>query len=135
MSASGLGSKAAATLGSILDYLGARSRLFVIEAKEARNGLLLKLALFVAGGFFLLLAWLGFAVGIFGFITIKLEWPWPWAAVAVGGAHLLVGGILLLLAKQKFANPVFEESVREFQHERSWLNSHREQQNNEQDIS
>jgi len=48
---------------------------------------------------------------------------------------LLVGGILLLLAKQKFANPVFEESVREFQRERSWLNSHREQQNNEQDIS
>ncbi len=126
MSASGLGSKAAASLGSILDYLGARLQLFLLEAREARNGLLLRIALFMIGGFFLLLAWLGVAIGLAGVLVVKAGWLWPWAAITVGGAHLIVGVVILLIAKRKLAQPAFQESIREFQRERDWLHSHRE---------
>ncbi|NNE93124.1 MAG: phage holin family protein [Verrucomicrobiales bacterium] len=120
-----LGSKAAAMLGALLDYIGIRLQLLRLEAEEAKGGLVRKAALIVAGGFFLLLSWIGICAGLVGFLALKLGWSWWAAAFLVAGSHLVFGVVFLLLAAKKPKNPLFGDSIREFAKDRDWLNSHR----------
>ncbi|MDP9291741.1 MAG: phage holin family protein [Verrucomicrobiota bacterium] len=104
-------------------YFRARIELAGIESKEAL-GHYLKMAALLAGAAFLLLFGYAFLVLTLVFaIQLLLHVRWIW--VLLGATIIHIGGALVcvLIAKAKFAMPVFKETLTEFKKDQEWLSS------------
>lgn len=121
----GIGESAAGILGSLLDYAHARVALFFLEAREARAAIGFRLACAAVGAFFLLIAWLALLAGGIGWLSRHQGWPWPAVTLAAAAGHLLAGLVLLAVAKRRFSEPPFRDSLRELEKDRHWLKRHR----------
>jgi len=121
----GIGSHAAAAAGSFLDYLEARFRLAGLEAREARGAILRRLIAAGAGAFLMLIAYLIIITGIIGWISTQFDKPWPLVTLGAGLVHVGLGFGCFFYAKQQFRDPPFNDTRKEFDKDRQWLNSFR----------
>lgn len=119
----GIGAHFAATAGSFLDYLDARFRLAGLEAREARGAILRRLIAAVVGAFFLLISYLFLITGIIGWISSHFDKPWPLVTLGAGALHVALGVGCFFYAKQQFREPPFNDTRKEFDKDRRWLNS------------
>jgi uncharacterized membrane protein YqjE len=123
--AQGIGETATGAVASVLDYLHARLALLTLEAKEAQGALIWRLIGGIVALVFFLFAYAALCVGLVGWLSARQGWPWPITTLGLAAAHLIVGVALLLAVKQKFRQPPFRDSTREWEKDREWLNQHR----------
>lgn len=103
-------------------YAGARGRLLQIEAHEAGTRLagVVVAFLLMAGAF--AGAWLLVAPALIWWLSQHYQWPWHYVALGAAGIHLMAGTACALAVRVKLAQlRLFEESLRQFEHDRSWL--------------
>ncbi|MDB6139441.1 MAG: hypothetical protein JWO94_2513 [Verrucomicrobiaceae bacterium] len=117
-----------ALIQALLLYIGARGKLFQIEAGEA-GGKLAGVAIGAVVGLAALAgAWLLLVPAAIGFAVRRYDQPWEYVAGAVGGVHLLVAVIFLLRIRSRLRGlKLFEESLNQFERDRSWV-GHKETQ-------
>ena len=106
-----------------LGYLRARLKLAGIEGKEAavHGGIILGLAIgaliALIFGYFLLILGLVFLVALaFGGGN-----AWIWVLLGAAALHILVAGVLALIAKARLGTPLFPLTLDEFQKDQEWL--------------
>ncbi len=117
----GIGEAATGVVATVLDYLHARVELLLLEAREARGELFLRLACVVTGGFFLLVTHAALCVALVGWLSQSRDWPWPLTTLGLAGAHAATAIFLLTLAKRKFSQKPFRDSLEELERDRDWL--------------
>lgn len=117
----GLPEHFAAFLSSALGYASARMELAGIEGKEAVGiyakvfaMLALAIGLLLFGYIFL---WIGVIVIIAQFFDY-----WGWITLGVGVAHVVGTLVFLALARSKWGEPVFTQTLQEFKKDQEWLN-------------
>ena len=67
-------------------------------------------------------AWLLLVPAGVSLLAKKLNQPWEYVAAALGGLHLLIGGVLLLRLKSRLPQVrLFEESLNQLQKDREWI--------------
>jgi uncharacterized membrane protein YqjE len=119
-----IGSLGRSTLESVLHYLEARLDLAKIESKEAGTSIAKRLVLLgVASG----LLFFGYGILLAAGISLgskALEIRWEFVSFAVAFAHLALGIVLLLAART--GRPLFEQSLRELEKDRAWIQKSRE---------
>lgn len=117
----GLGSLSAGAISSLLDHLEARADLFRWEAREARARLVQRIVFLLAGIVMLVAAYATAIAALIGWITRGMNLSWPAAAGWVALGHLLIGGILLLLARRRPEGELFPDSIAELRRDRELL--------------
>ncbi len=112
----------------LLRYVGARGKLFQIEFQEAGSKLVGILIAIVVGLGALAGAWLLLMPAAVWFIADWLHKPWAYVAAAAGGLHLLVALAALLWVRARLGGlKLFEESLNQFERDRSWVTSNETQ--------
>lgn len=107
---------------AVLRYVAARGHLFQIEAQEAGSHLASAAIMAVIGLGMLGGAWLLLMPAAVWYAAQKLHQPWEYVAAGVGAAHLLIALILLLSLKKRLQRlKLFEESLNQFEKDRSWV--------------
>ena len=111
-----------ALVNVLLRYVAARGRLFQIEAQEAGVQLAAVTVVGVLGIGTLAGAWLLLIPAAIGFAARQLHQPWEYVAGAVGAVHLLFAMIFLLRLRALLRRlKLFEESLNQFERDRSWV--------------
>lgn len=105
---------------ALADLIGARASLIHLEFRQAFQHGAKRGIFFGAAAFLLLFAWVIIVAGGVGAISASTHWPWYWVTLSVGGAHLLLAFILILIAK-KPAPASFDATLAEFKKDREWL--------------
>lgn len=106
---------------TFLAYFQARALLLAIEAREAYDQTGRRLAFTAAGGAIL---FLGYVLLLTALIPLIAEWwgvAWGVVCFIAAAIHIIGGGVLLLLARLLFSNPMFEETQNEIEKDREWL--------------
>lgn len=113
----------ATLLGANLAYLRARLRLAGVEAKEAGVHYALIVALAIAALVAVIFGYLFFVIAV----AFLLAWAfgggnaWIWVTLAAAIAHFGAAIALLLLARAKLMQPMFEATLSEFKKDQQWL--------------
>ena len=109
-------------LAAKLAYLKARLELAGIEGKEAavHLGIIIGLAVvalvMVIFGYFFLVLFLVFLIGLaFGGNA------WVWVMLGAAVIHLIIAGVLLLVAKVRLGVPLFPLTLEELKKDQEWL--------------
>ena len=122
----GLGDLTSSTLAALLDHILIRIKLFQLEAKEIRGELLVKLFVLLTAFLFFAIGYVTVLAGGVSMLIIHFQWPWPKAVLSVGGIHVFVAFILLIIAKKRLSQAAFRDTIQEFEKDRQWLeNKHR----------
>jgi Protein of unknown function (DUF1469). len=106
---------------ALADLVGARFALVQAELKESASSGIKRVAFFGAGALFLLFAWGLIVAGAVGAIAGEAGYPWYWVTLIAGGIHLLLAGIVIVLAKRPAQGPSFHFTREEFKKDRAWL--------------
>jgi uncharacterized membrane protein YqjE len=117
----GLGSLSAGVLASLLDHPEARAEFFQWEAREARSRLVRRIAFLLAGLLLLVGAYATGIVALVGWLVRSQGFGLPAAAGWVALGHLVVGLILLFLARGNRKEPLFPDSIAELRRDREAL--------------
>ena len=124
---SGLGDLTSSTLGALLDHFLVRIKLFQFEAGEIRGELLFKLFVLLTAFLFFALGYVALLTGGVGMLTIHYQWSWTKTLLGVGGLHIFVAFLLLMIAKKRLSQAAFRDTLREIEKDRQWLkNKHRQ---------
>ncbi|HSI15593.1 MAG TPA: phage holin family protein [Chthoniobacter sp.] len=109
-------------LAAKLAYLKARLELAGIEGKEAAVHLAIIVGLAVVAlvlvifGYFFLVLFLVFLIGLaFGGNA------WVWVMLGAAVIHLILAGVLLLVAKTRLGVPLFPLTLEELKKDQEWL--------------
>lgn len=122
----GLGDLTSSTLAALLDHVLIRIKLFQFEAKEIRGELLVKLFVLLTSFLFLALGYIALLAGGVGMMIAHFHWPWPLTVLGVGGLHVFVAFLLLIIAKKRLSQTAFRDTLKEIEKDRQWLeNKHR----------
>lgn len=122
----GLGDLASTTLAALLDHILIRIKLFQFEAKEIRVELLVKLFVLLTAFLFFAIGYITLLAGGVSMLIIHYQWAWPKTVLSVGGIHVVVALLLLVIAKKSLSQAAFRDTIREFEKDRQWLeNRHR----------
>lgn len=117
----GLGDLTTSTLAALLDHALIRIKLFQLEAREIRGELLIKLFVLLSAFLFFALAYVALLAGGVGMFIVHFNWPWPETVLGVGGVHIAVAFLLLIIAKKSLSQAAFRDTLREFEKDRQWL--------------
>lgn len=104
-------------------FLQARLRLAGLESKEAAAHYFKILILLLAGLVGLFLGYIFLCIAAVFLVSRLLGVPWFWILLATGGAHVLIAGIAALVARSKFARPMFGATIAEIKKDQEWLNT------------
>jgi hypothetical protein len=105
-----------------LRYAGARAQLLQIEAQEASVHLRSVIigALFLAGT--LAAAWLLIIPALIFLLASTFQISWIYLSLSLAALHLIAAGIVMkTLLKRLGSTRLFEESLNQFQTDRTWL--------------
>ena len=106
----------------LLRSVSARGRLFQIEAQEAGSNITGIVVLAVMGLGFLAGAWLLLVPTAVWFAAQQTHQPWEYIAGGAGAAHLLLALIFLLRLRGRLRRlKLFEETLNQFERDRSWV--------------
>ena len=124
---SGTDSRVRGLVQAVLRYIGARGKLFQIEAQEAGSHVSKVSVRGVIALGCLLVAWL---LSIPAIVSLGAEYlkpyapwmRWEFMALILAGAHLFFGFIFLMDAKRRWGRVrLFEESLNQFEKDRAWV--------------
>ena len=123
----GMGDLTASTLAAVLDHIQIRIKLFQFEAKEIRGELLVKLFVLLTAFLFFAIGYVTLLAGGVSMLIVHFQWPWPKTILSVGGLHVFVAFLLLIIAKKRLSQAAFRDTIQEFEKDRQWLeNKHRQ---------
>lgn len=123
MQAEGFLSHAAALLSAKLAYLRARLQLAGLEGKEAVIHYAVILGMVAAAAVLAVFGYLFFVIAA----VFLVAWlcgggnAWIWVTFAAAFIHAALAFVLLLIAKSRLAQPVFEATLAEFKNDQEWL--------------
>jgi len=121
-----MGDLAASTAAALLDHTLLRIKLFQFEAKEIRGEILLKLFVLLTAFLFFAIGYVALLAGIVAILIAHFQWPWPVTVLSVGGLHVFVAFVLLMIAKKRLSQAAFRDTLQEFEKDRQWFeNKHR----------
>ncbi|WP_411826587.1 phage holin family protein [Luteolibacter sp. AS25] len=103
-----------------------RSSIMKVEGKQVATDLGKKIALAVVALLGLLFSWILLMFGLVGVLSDLTPMNWWQAAFSVGGLHILIAILLLLIAKSIGSEP-FPITRKEFEKDREWLNQLKQQ--------
>ncbi|QQL46229.1 phage holin family protein [Sulfuriroseicoccus oceanibius] len=104
-------------------YASARAQLLGIEAKEAASEIGGAAARLAAAAFFGVIFYLLIIAGLIGLAEHYRPDSWPIATLIIAAAHLILALLLFFSGKRNLSNPDrFSESLKQFEHDREWLN-------------
>lgn len=107
---------------TLTHYVEARLRLFQIELQEAGGKLALLAILLTLLIGSLLIAWMIAVPAVIWLVAQQTGWHWSRVALMTAGLHLLASLFTLFVLKHRLRKArLFEESIRQFQHDREWL--------------
>lgn len=104
----------------------ARSAILKIEGKKAASDVVKKIVLAIVAVLGLLFAWILLMFGLVGGLAALCLMNWWQASFVVGGGHILIAIILLLVAKAIGSEP-FPITRKEFEKDREWLKQLKQQ--------
>lgn len=108
----------------LLRYLEARGVLLTLEAQEALGHTLRLLAFVGVACSSLFVGWLLLTGVAADFLMQQAKWSWQQAVAALGGFHLFIAVVFLLIAKSRLgAVRWFGDTLNEFKKDRTWLAS------------
>jgi uncharacterized membrane protein YqjE len=108
---------------SITAFLRARMQLAGLESKEAAAHFLKITVLLLVALFGLFLGYIFLCIAFVFLAARLLRIEWLWILLAMGVAHLAVAGVAALIARAKFARPVFGATIAEIKKDQEWLNT------------
>ena len=117
----GLGDSLKSAIDSAILYLQARLLLLKIEAREAGSAIGRKALLYYWGAGLILLSYIFILAAAVSLISRHYELGWELIAFIVAGGHLLLGAVMIAIAKGKFSKPLFEDTCKEFEKDRQWI--------------
>lgn len=107
---------------AMVHYLGLRSQLMLLEAKEAGSHYGVIAALFAGAALVALFAY-GFLILTVVFaLAAWIDEPHAWLIIMAGatGLHLVLAVVLVLMAKARLKAGVFEKTKEEFRKDKVW---------------
>lgn len=116
-----LGDIAGSTAGSMLSYLQARLLLLRIETKEAGRALTRKYVFLTSATSLFFLAYALLIAAAVSLGSDRFELRWEYVALILGGLHVLIGLLLIAVARLRPAKPLFQASLNELEKDRQWL--------------
>ncbi len=105
---------------ALISLITARLALIQLEAKGAITGWVKRIALIAAAAVLALFAWGFLVAGGISWIAEKTDWSWGLIALGGGALHLIIGGVLIMLAKSP-AGGAFSVTRSEFIKDREWI--------------
>lgn len=122
----GLGDLTSSTIAALLDHILIRVKLFQFEAREVRGEVLVKIFLLLTAFLFLSLGYVALLTGSVAMLVDHFHWSWPITAIGAGAFHIFIAFVLLMIAKKRLSHTAFQDSLREIEKDRQWLeNKHR----------
>ena len=122
----GLGDLTASTIAALLDHILIRIKLFQFEAREIRGELLVKLFVLLTAFLFFALGYVALLTGGVAMLIAHFQWPWPNTVIGVGGIHIFIAFLLLIIVRKRLSQTAFRDTLREIEKDRQWLeNKHR----------
>ena len=122
----GLGDLTASTLAAVLDHILIRIKLFQLEAREIRGELLVKLFVLLTAFLFFALGYIALLTGGVAMLIDHFQWPWPKTVISVGGLHIFIAFLLLIIVRKRLSQAAFRDTLQEIEKDRQWLeNKHR----------
>ncbi len=113
---------------SVIDHVRLRFQVLELEGREALAHYI-RLAIFVGIAVVMLVfAYLLLMVGGIFLLSEQLGWPWAMLTTVVGGAHLLLAIIFLLVGKSMLSKPVLAGTINEFKSDTEWLRKNKQNQ-------
>lgn len=109
------------TFSASAQYLRARMRLMGVESREALGHYLWIVIYLVAALVMLAFTYVFFVVSAVFLIQHLTDVHWGWVLLAAAGAHLVVVIVCALVAKAKFAQPMFQTTLAELKKDQKWL--------------
>lgn len=106
---------------ALADLVASRLALVQAELKQTASSGIKRVVLFAAGALFLLFTWGLIVAGTIGAIAGEAGYPWYWVTLIAGGIHLLLAGIVIVIAKRPGEASSFHFTREEFKKDRAWL--------------
>lgn len=125
----GTDSRVRGLVQAVLRYIGARGKLFQIEAQEAGSHVSKVSVRGVIALGCLMVAWLLSMPAIVSlgadYLKPYASWMrWEFLALILAGIHVFVGFIFVIAAKRRWNRVrLFEESLNQFEKDRAWVAS------------
>jgi len=122
----GFFSHATSYVSAAVAYLKARLQLAGLESKDAAIHFAIIIGLLIAAlgvlffGYIFLCFTIIFLIAAFAGGSM---WALMWAALGVALLHIGAAVAAVLIAKNRFSQPVFETTMQEFRKDQEWLNS------------
>lgn len=117
----GLFNNLLALVNALASLVESRVALFAQESKGALVQLLVIAACLVIALLFFALGYLFLLASAIVAIAGATDLSWTWIAVTVGGVHLMLAVICLLIGYAKARKPPFREMSAELRKDREWL--------------
>ena len=106
-------------------YFRARLQLAGLESKEASVHYLKILIWLLIGLIGFVFGYIFFCIAVVFLISHLLHVDWMWVMLAAGVAHFLLAIASALIARSKFAQPMFHATIAEFKKDQTWLTTPR----------
>ena len=117
----GLGDLTASTLAAVIDHILIRIKLFQFEAREIRGELLVKLFVLLTAFLFFALGYIALLTGGVAMLIDYYQWPWPKTVICVGGLHIFIAFLLLIIVRKRLSQTAFRDTLQEIEKDRQWL--------------
>jgi len=106
-----------------IDYLKARINLAALEAKEAGSHIGITLAMAIGALVLVFFAYIFLMFGLVAWLATIFDGSlrWLWAALITAGLHLVIAGVLSMIAFKRIKRPVFSETINQMKKDQTWL--------------
>lgn len=108
-------------LASASGYIHSRLELFGLEAKGAAFNYLQIIVLVVCSLLFLVFGYIFLVLAAAFLVAFLFHWNWGWITLGFGVGHLVLTGVCLWLAKNRFSVAGFPSTIAEFKKDKEWL--------------
>lgn len=115
------GTQIGSTTRNLLTHLQARTQLLALETREAFRELSGRTLFGAIGGLFILIGYLLALTCLTPLLADALHTRWQFVGLVFAALHLIAGGIVLWIAKQRYAAVLYECTLSELEKDRQWL--------------
>lgn len=117
----GIASSLRALSATVIEHGRLRFQMIEVEGRDAVLHYLRMAVVLGVGLVFLLFAYLFLLVGGVFLLADATGLPWSLLTAAVGGGHLILALVLLIVAKTMLRKPVLEGTINELKRDTEWL--------------
>ena len=110
-----------ALVNGLASFLESRIGLFAKESKTALVQILILAGCLVAAAVFALFGYVFLLASAIAWIAQALQTSWIWIALGAAGLHFILALVLVLIARSRMKQPMFESTATELKKDREWL--------------